>query len=167
MYYYRREPDYKSIAMGTIAVIFILAVITWGIVECCSSREFYGVLSSKEDNTSYTYDSEHMVTSTDEDGNISISMEGDDATTAHREWVLNFYSDGNIRRIVVQRSSYTIYRLGNNAEAEAMNMLNQNYFEPALYTHLKIDTGYIVKVSGWLVDGTLEDATIPTPEKVQ
>jgi hypothetical protein len=41
----------------------------------------------------------------------------------------------------------------------ALAALAANDVEPPHYTHAKLNTEYLVKVSGWLIDGRIEDIT--------
>jgi hypothetical protein len=149
-----------------IAIVIIIVAIVLGLVimECSHSRTFYGRLNDKTCEINYAYDEERTVMHTDDDGNVTIEIEGDDSTTAIMSWKLNFFSDGEVRSINVKTVSYTVYRRGNNAEQEALNMLKSTYEEPPLYTHTKPNKDYIVKVSGWLADGSLEDVSLPKVE---
>jgi hypothetical protein len=45
------------------------------------------------------------------------------------------------------------------ADAAALQALAMNDTEPPHYTYAKMNTEYLVKVSGWLLDGSIEDMT--------
>jgi hypothetical protein len=49
----------------------------------------------------------------------------------------------------------------------ALAALAANDVEPPIYTYGKVNVEYIVKVSGWLLDGTVEDMTPMSSVKVE
>lgn len=130
-----------------------LLLISWAIAEFCSTRTFVGTLVSKETPITFTYDEERLTI--DDKGHVSTT--GDDETIAHKRYLLTFYCEGEMRTVTAGGSrGRTPYV---RREDLALAALAANDVEPPTYTHSKLNVEYIVKVSGWLLDGTVEEVT--------
>jgi hypothetical protein len=158
---YRPRPDYKGIAMAVTLCLLGAAFIAWIIAEFCCTRTFVGTLVSREAPITFTYDEERL--SVDSDGKLETS--GDDETIAYKRYLLTFYANGEMRTVTAGTSrGYTPHV---KREDLALAALAANDVEPPLYTYGKVNVEYIVKVSGWLLDGTVEDMTPMSSVKVE
>ena len=164
-YSYRSRPDYKSIAMVVTLCLLGAAFIAWIIAEFACSRTFVGTLVSREAPITFTYDQERLTVETDDKGNTHISTTGDDETIAYKKYLLTFYADGEMRTVIAGTARGRTPRV--RREDLALAALAANDVEPPIYTHAKMNTEYIVKVSGWLIDGTVEDITPMSNVKVE
>jgi hypothetical protein len=153
--------DWKSYIGPILVGIVVVIAIAWGIAECCCTRTFIGKLASKESTISYSHDRERTVvnTSVDEDGDVhtSVDTEGENETICRINYRLTFYSEGELREVSAGMFSG---RVGTcNADMAAYHVLMSTHTVPAFYVHSKVDTEYLVTVSGWLLDGKVEDIT--------
>lgn len=163
MSYYSRysrnynSSDWKSY-MGPVAIgLVVVLVIAWGIAEFACTRTFIGTLNSKHASVTYTYDQERMCVDVDEDGDTHVTTKGDDETVAHKKYILTFFSDGEMREVTAGNFRARVPYV--RREDLALAALNNSHAEPGFYTHAKTNTEYLVTVSGWLLDGTVEDLT--------
>ena len=160
-YGYRpRNRFYEAIPAILVGVVVAL-VIAWAIAEFCCTRTFVGTLVSKEAPISFSYDEERSYY--DDKGKRHTS--GDDETIAHKKYLLTFYADGEMRTVTAGSSRGRTPRV--RREDLALAALAANDVEPVHYTHGKLNVEYIVKVSGWLLDGTVEDMTPMSAVKVE
>lgn len=152
----RCSRDWGSLAMiaGVVLVVGLLAA--WLIAEFVCTRSFVGTLVGKHDEVSYQHDERETTVSTDSDGDVSVSTSGDNETIAIRTYILTFFvEDRKMRPVKVgtQRARVPYVR----ADAMALQKLNAEAVEPAFYTHGQLRRQYLVKVSGWLIDGTVTE----------
>lgn len=150
-----RNRDWKSIILFTSAVLVGVALIAWSIAEFVCTRSFVGTLVGKNTSVWYSYDEERTVVRTDSKGNVTIETEGDDETVAHQSYVLTFYVEGRMREVSAgtRRARVPYVR----AAAVALKRLQDTTSEPPIYTHAQTTRQYVVKVSGWLLDGTVKE----------
>lgn len=153
----RRSTDWKSVLGLSAVVLLVVMVIGWLIAEFVCTRNFIGVLVSKDTPIRYSYDEERTVVNTDKDGKVTVTTKGDDETIAHQRWVMGFYVDGSIRE--VSAGSYSARVPYARAPEMALRRLREGAVEPPLYTHAQFNRTYLVKVRGWLLDGTVVETT--------
>jgi hypothetical protein len=158
---YRSSPDYKGIAMVVALCLLGALFIGWIIAEFCCTRTFVGTLVSREAPITFTYDEERL--SINSEGELETS--GDDETIAYKRYLLTFYADGDMRTVTAGTSRGRTPRV--RREDLALAALAANDVEPPIYTYGKVNVEYIVKVSGWLLDGTVEDMTPMSSVKVE
>lgn len=116
---------------------------------------------SREAPISFTYDEERI--SINSKGELTTS--GDDETIAYKRYLLTFYANGEMRTVTAGTSRGRTPRVRRGDLALAA--LAANDVEPPHYTYGKVETEYLVKVSGWLIDGTVEDMTPVSSVKVE
>lgn len=148
--------DWGSIAMITGVVLAVALLTAWLIAEFVCTRSFVGTLVGKHDEVYYQHDERETSVSTDDDGHVSVSTSGDDETIAVRTYILTFFvEDRKMRPVKVgtQRARVPYVR----ADAMALQKLNAEAVEPAFYTHGQLRRQYLVKVRGWLMDGTVAE----------
>lgn len=145
--------NWKSYVGPVLLVLVVVLLVIWMIMEFACSRTFVGTLVSKETPISFSYDEEEVTY--DDKGRRHTS--GDDETIAYKKYLLTFYCDGKMREVTAGSSRGRTPNVRRNDLALAA--LYQNDVEPPHYTYSKMNTEYLVKVSGWLLDGTVEDLT--------
>lgn len=141
-----------------IAVTLVTLLIGWFIMEFTHTRTFYGTLANKYTNIYYTYDEERTETHVDSDGHVSYSHRGSDETTAHINYVLEFYCNGTVRTVSAGNYSASVPYI--HADAMALRKLYNMHTEPAHYTYTQLKEEYSVVVRGWLLDGCVKDITL-------
>lgn len=158
MSYYSRPRIrfYDAIPAILVGLALVLAA-SWLVAEFVCTRTFIGTLVSKDCPVSFTYDSERVVMETDGEGHVSTSIEGDDETIAYKKYLLTFYAEGEMREITAGTSRGRVPYV--RADAAALQALAANDVEPAHYTYTKMNVEYLVTVSGWLLDGSIEEIT--------
>lgn len=164
-YGYRPRNRFLEVLPAILLVIGVLLVITWVIAEFCCTRTFIGTLVSKETPITFTYDEERLTVETDSEGNTSVETTGDDETIAYKRYLLTFYADGEMREITAGTSRGRVPYV--HADAAALQALAANDVEPPTYTYAKMNVEYMVTVSGWLLDGTVEDVTPMSAVRVE
>ena len=160
-YGYRPRNRFIEAIPPVLLVVGVLLVIAWAIAEFGCSRSFVGTLVSKETPISFSHDEERLTV--DSEGHVST--EGDDETIAYKQYVLTFYADGEMRTVTAGTSRGRVpyvYR-----DDLALAALAAHDVEPAYYTHGKTNVQYVVKVSGWLMDGTIQEMTPLSAMKVE
>lgn len=156
-YYYRPRNRFYGAIPAILVGIAVTLAVAWGIAEIVCTRTFIGTLVSKEAPITFTHDERRLVTHTDGEGHVSISHKGNDETIAHKRYLLAFYADGEMRQITAGTARGCVPYV--RAEAAALQALAANDVEPAHYTHTKTNVEYLVTVSGWLLDGSIEEIT--------
>ncbi len=154
----RYGSNWKSYVGPVLLGLVVVLGITWAIMEFACSRTFVGTLVSREAPITFTYDEERVTVTTDDEGETHISTTGDDETIAYKKYLLTFYANGEMRTVTAGSSrgrSPHVHR-----EDLALAALAANDVEPPHYTYAKMNAEYLVKVSGWLLDGTVEDLTL-------
>jgi hypothetical protein len=152
-YYYRPHNRFYDAIPAILVGLALVLAASWLVAEFVCTRTFIGTLVSKETPISFTHDSER--TYYDDKGNRHTS--GDDETIAYKKYLLTFYAEGEMREITAGTSRGCVPYV--RADAAALQALAANDVEPAHYTHTKMNTEYLVKVSGWLLDGSIEEIT--------
>lgn len=152
-YGYRPRNRFLEFLPAILLGVGVLLVISWAVAEFCCTRTFVGTLVSKEAPITFSYDEER--TYYDDKGNRHTS--GDDETIAHKKYLLTFYADGEMRTVTAGGSRGRTPRV--RREDLALAALAANDVEPPTYTHSRLNVEYVVKVSGWLLDGTVEEVT--------
>ncbi len=146
-----------SIAKVVTICLLGVATIGWIVAEFTCSRTFVGTLVSRETTITFSYDEERTTIKTDGNGMPHTSTTGDDETIAYKKYLLTFYADGEMRTVTAGTSrGYTPHV---RREDLALAALAANDVEPPIYTYAKLETQYLVQVSGWLIDGTVRDIT--------
>jgi hypothetical protein len=149
--------DLKAwLGIGSIIVV-CLALLGWLIAEFACTRSFVGTLVSRDATVSYDHDERRMVIKEDKDGDRHVSYRGSDRTTARRVYRLTFYAEGQMREI--KAGSYSASVPYVRSDMLALQKLNEACVEPTFYTHGKLQQQYVVKVRGWLLDGSIVEMT--------
>jgi hypothetical protein len=126
-------------------------------MEFACTRSFVGALVGRNAEVSYSHDERREHTKTDKDGHTHTSHSGSDRTTAYRTYTLTFYVEGKMREVTVGRTSASVPYV--RADMAALQALNANTTEPAFYTYGQLQRQYLVKVKGWLFDGSVTEMT--------
>lgn len=157
---YRNDTDWPKVLGFSVAILLVVLLIAWAIVEFTSTRTFQGRLSSKHPEVYYTHDEETTSIHTDAEGNVSITTSGSDETVAHISYKLNFYdmNTGKLRSVSAGHFSARVPYI--RADAMAYQRLMANHSEPAHYTYTRVNEEYLVDVRGWLLDGAVKDITL-------
>lgn len=150
-----RSYDWKSLFLISLIGTVVVALVAWLIAEFACTRSFVGALVSKTTTVWYSYDEERTTVHTDDDGHTTVSRDGDDETVAHERYVLTFYVDGRMREVSAGTRSAKVPYV--RADALALRRLRETTSEPPVYTHASVKRQYLVKVSGWLIDGTVKE----------
>lgn len=149
--------DLKArLRIGAIIAVAI-TLLGWMIAEFACTRSFVGTLVSRDATISYDHDERRMVIKEDKDGDRHVSYQGSDRTTAHRVYRLTFYAEGQMREIKAGSYSDSVPYV--RADTLALQKLDEESVEPAFYTHGKLQQQYVVKVRGWLLDGSIVEMT--------
>jgi hypothetical protein len=152
-YYSRPRNRFYDSIPAILAILVAVLVASWLVAEFVCTRTFIGTLVSKETPIYFTYDEERLTV--DSDGDVSTT--GDDETIAYKKYLLTFYADGEMREITAGTSRGRVPYV--RADAAALQALAANDVEPAHYTYTKMNVEYLVTVSGWLLDGSIEEIT--------
>jgi hypothetical protein len=138
-----------------IAILLItlgVMLVTWLILEFACTRTFIGTLVARDNPISISVSYSRRVYDEEDD---RWETRGEDATTGTQSFYLTFYSEGQMRNIKVG-SNYTKIRQA-NVELAVRQALAAKDVPPEYNAPMKIE--YLVKVRGWLLDGSLDDLT--------
>jgi len=159
MYYsnYNNSSRFKELVPGILLVIVLVLGIGWMIAEFACTRTFVGTVVSKDSTITFSHDERETHIRTDKEGNVKVTHSGTDETIAYKKYIVTFYCEGKMREITTGTSRGRVPYV--RADAAALQALAMNDTEPPHYTYAKMNTEYLVKVSGWLLDGSIEDMT--------
>jgi hypothetical protein len=156
----------KQYILPVVCVLVVLCIISTVIAEYCVKHTFSSTVASKHTEITYSFDSERMVTNVDSEGNVTVSSEGDDRTTATITYFIMAYDNSSgPKKIVVDRFSGSVPRC-NDSEG-ALSVLMAGHVPPADYDCARIGEEYMFTVSGWIMTCTLVELTHWTLVKVE
>lgn len=147
--------DWKAFFIAAGLIVAGVLLVAWLIAEFVCTRSFVGSLVGKNTVVWFSHDEERTVVNTDSEGHTSVSREGDDETVAHERYVLTFYVDGKMREVPAGSCSARVPYV--RADDLAMKRLRETTSEPPVYTYAVVRRQYLVKVRGWMVDGTVKE----------
>jgi hypothetical protein len=140
-----------KILVISLAIVGVL-LVTWLILEFACTRTFVGTLVARDNPIHISFNHSHRVY---DDEDKRWETRGEDATTGTQTFYLTFYSEGKMRNIKVG-SNYTKIRQA-DVELAVRQALAAKDVPAEYHSPMKIE--YLVKVRGWLLDGSLDDLT--------